>query len=100
MPDSCTTIAAAIRRRRLLSFSYGGHRRVVEPHIIGTDGKGHMALSAYQVRGGSESGTGVGWKLFHVDELHRVMLLQETFAGPRPDYNRGDKVFASVRAQL
>lgn len=56
------SIASAINNRQLLSFSYDGYPRIVEPHTYGTDTKSHTALRAYQVRGGSESGEYVGWK--------------------------------------
>lgn len=94
------SIATAIQRRSLLSFTYDGFRRTVEPHTYGMDTKGHMALRAYQVDGGSESGTYVGWKLFHVHEMLNVSIQVQTFTGPRPGYKRGDKAFASITAQL
>lgn len=53
-------ITAAIHHRNLLTFVYDGFRRTVEPHTYGMDKKGHMALRAYQVSGGSESGEYVG----------------------------------------
>lgn len=93
-------IAAAIENHRLLRFRYDGYVRTVEPHIYGIDGKGHYALSAYQIGGGSGSGQPVGWKLFHVDEICEGAILQKRFARPRPDYNRDDKAFATVVAQL
>lgn len=94
------SIATAIQGRNLLSFMYDGYRRTVEPHTYGMDTKGHMALRAYQVGGGSESGAYVGWKLFHVNEMLNVSIQAQAFAGPRPGYKRGDKAFASITAQL
>ncbi|MCB9610461.1 MAG: hypothetical protein H6716_27985 [Polyangiaceae bacterium] len=94
------SIASAIQSRNLLSFVYDGFRRTVEPHTFGVDAKGHAALRAYQVAGGSESGEYVGWKLFHANEMHSVAVQPQTFSGPRPGYKRGDKAFASIRAQL
>lgn len=94
------SIATAIQGRNLLSFVYDGYRRTVEPHTFGMDAKGHMALRAYQVSGGSESGEYVGWKLFHAHEMLGVTVQPQTFAGPRTGYKRGDKAFASIRAQL
>lgn len=94
------SIAAAIQGRNLLSFLYDGYSRTVEPHTYGVDTKGHMAVRAYQVGGGSESGEYVGWKLFHVTEMLGVTVQTQTFAGPRPGYKRGDKAFAKIRAQL
>lgn len=93
-------IATAIQGRNLLSFVYDGFRRTVEPHTFGVDAKGHIALRAYQVGGGSESGEYVGWKLFHANEMRGVTVQTQIFAGPRPGYKRGDKAFAIIRAQL
>lgn len=94
------TIASAIRYRQSLSFCYGGYVRIVEPHTYGIDRKGHYAVRAYQVRGGSESGEYVGWKLFHVSEMHQLTVLAEHFSGARPKYRRGDSAFSTINAEL
>ena len=94
------TIASAICNRQLLSFSYDGYARVVEPHTYGLDGKGHYAVRAYQVQGGSESGEFVGWKLFHVSEMCQLTILPEQLSGERPKYKRGDKAFSTISAEL
>ena len=83
------SIAIAIRTRKLLQFTYDGYPRTVEPHTYGIDGKGHQALRAYQVSGGSESGEYVGWKLFHVAEMRGIAILEQEFSGPRSGYKRG-----------
>lgn len=93
-------IVAAIQNKQLLRFRYDGHVRTVEPHIYGIDGKGHLALSGYQISGGSESGQSVGWKLFHIENISNSIALKKHFSRARPDYNRNDPVFASVVAQL
>jgi hypothetical protein len=93
------SICDAIRSMQTLSFTYNGFRRVVEPHAYGIDTKGHEALRAFQTTGGSESGE-LGWKLFHVREMHGLSTLQTTFSGPRPGYRRGDRGFSSIRCQL
>lgn len=94
------SIATAINGRNLLSFMYDGFRRTVEPHTYGMDTKGHMALRAYQVGGGSDSGASAGWRLFHVREMVSVSVKPQPFVGPRQGYKRGDKAFASITAQL
>lgn len=94
------SITAAIQGRNLLSFMYDGCHRTVEPHAYGMDAKGHMALRAYQVSGGSNSGQYAGWKLFHIHEMLGVSVQPQAFAGPRPGYKRGDKAFSSIIAQL
>ncbi|WP_200232272.1 WYL domain-containing protein [Rubrivivax gelatinosus] len=94
------SIASAIHGRNLLTFIYDGYRRTVEPHTLGVDAKGHTALRAFQVTGGSESGEHIGWKLFHASEMHSIAIQPQTFSGPRPGYKQGDKAFASIKAQL
>ncbi len=93
-------IAQAIRTQHLLTFSYDGFMRTVEPHTYGIDRKGHRALRAYQVRGGSESGERVGWKIFHEREMRGLEVLLEPFPGPRAGYKREDQMFARIDAQL
>ena len=95
-PDICQ----AINDLRLISFRYDDHARTVEPHTYGMDSKGHYALRAYQISGGSQSGVGLGWRLFHRDEMLGVTVLQETFEGPRRGYKRNDKAFDTILCQL
>lgn len=94
------TISNAIASLKLLTFEYDGFPRVVEPHTYGLDAKGHRALRAYQVRGGSDSGEFVGWKLFHERDMSGIRVLSESFVGPRPKYKRGDKAFRTIIAEL
>lgn len=93
-------ISSAIKNKQLLSFTYDGYLRVVEPHTYGIDKKGHSAVRAYQVRGGSESGEYVGWKIFHVSEIQGLTDLQEYFTQARPQYKRNDSAFSTIHAQL
>lgn len=93
-------IPTAIHNKQLLSFTYDGYSRTVEPHTYGVDTKGHRALRAYQVGGGSDSGEFTGWKIFHVNEMRGLSTLPAQFAGPRHGYKRGDKAFSAIHAQL
>jgi len=94
------SISSAIKNLQLLSFTYDGYPRVVEPHTYGVDNNGHKAIRAYQVRGGSESGEYVGWKIFHISEMRQLSVLSEHFSGARPKYKRGDSAFTTILAQL
>jgi hypothetical protein len=93
-------ILSAIQNKQLLSFEYDGYQRVVEPHTYGMDTKGHPALRAYQIRGGSESGEYVGWKLFHVNEMRGLSMIKDHFSCARPKYKRNDSAFSIIYAQL
>ena len=94
------SIALAIKNKQLLSFTYDGFAREVEPHCLGVDKKGHPALRAFQVNGGSESGEYVGWKMFHVNEIRNLNVLQKKFTISRPGYKRGDKDMAQIKAEV
>ncbi len=84
-------ICEAIRAKRLLMFGYGGLVRVVEPHLYGVNTAGHEALSAWLRAGYSRSDPEGGWRTYLVPEMHRVQVLDETFAGHRPGYNPSDE---------
>jgi len=93
-------ICDAVNNLNLLSFSYEGYSRLVEPHTYGIDTKGNEALRAYQISGGSESGEYSGWKLFRLDRMNSPTVSAEKFSGPRPGYKRGDKAFPTIYCQL
>lgn len=89
------TIIEAIEHRRILDLRYHGAPRAVEPHIFGYDGKGHLSLSAYQL-----TGTGNGWRMFHLSEVERLGGTNRHFNRPRADYNPRDPAFSQVVARL
>ena len=93
-------ICIAIGNLQLISFSYLGHDRVVEPHTYGVDKNGHRALCAYQVRGSSRSDRVPVWRFFHESDMQFVSVLQETFEGPRNGYIKGDRRFSTIHCEL
>ena len=93
-------ICDAISNLNLINFHYDGHPRVVELHTYGLDTKGHRALRAFQVRGSSKSGQGPYWRIFHRDKMHDITVLQETFAGQRDGYRKGDPFFSTILCEL
>jgi hypothetical protein len=85
-------LCGAIQGRRLLSFTYEGHQRVVIPAAHGTlKTTGNAVVRGYQIRGTSSSGSEPQWRLFLVDEMIGLQVLQETFGANPPQYSRGDK---------
>lgn len=89
------TVRTAIAERRLLVFRYNDVKRSVQPHILGTDRGGHLSLSGWQI-----AGTGVGWRLFHLDHVELLGLSEKRFGRPAPGYNPADPSFVTVLAQL
>ncbi len=94
------TICTAINKRRLLRFYYIPGWRTVEPHAHGESTQGHDLLRAFQTEGASASGEHVNRKLFRVDLLSNLELLEETFSAPRPEYRRDNKQMARIYCQL
>lgn len=78
-------ICEAIRRKKLLQFSYKNHTRVVEPHIYGRDSAGHDLLSAYLVGGHSESKKRPYWRFYRLSDVTLLTMLNERFSGARED---------------
>ena len=93
---SGSVVCDAIRRRRLLAFSYDGLPRKAEPYCHGITRSGVELLRAYQVDGGSRSGEPVGWKMFDVHKMDGLRLAGEAFAPGRADYNPDDPHMRTV----
>ncbi len=98
-------ICQAIRELRLIRFYYTGNdtpgERTVEPHLVCINTQRHIALSAWFLRGSSESQEGEGWRSYLLSDMRDVVLLDETFSGARPGYNpTGGRMCRSVRCAL
>lgn len=85
------TLCDAIRARRLVSFTYGGHHRVVIPAAHGHHKTtGNAVLRGYQIRGTSSSRLVPLWDLFRLDRMTGFRVLEETFDSDPRDYRRND----------
>ena len=95
-----STLCQAIRERHVLTFSYDGYSRVVEPHCHGITTAGNEALRCYQVSGGSASGTVPGWHMMTTDKIIGLTVSPNSFSGTRPGYNRGDRGMSTIFCEL
>ena len=78
-----TVLASAIASKKVVEFSYSGHLREVEPHVLGIlDGK--VQLLSYQIGGSSSSGGIPEWRRFDVSKMTGVRERNKAFAGARP----------------
>lgn len=75
-------IIAAIAAKKVLSFTYRGLPRIVEPHVYGIH-NGVAQLLGYQIRGRSSTGIVPDWRRFELREMRSLMTLDEDFAGRR-----------------
>ncbi len=93
-------LSKAIRTRNVLQFRYTGDAkpglRVVEPHMLAYNEKNNLALSGWLQMGVSGSG-GRGWREYLINAMSEIVILEETFAGPRPGYRAdGGKSFHAI----
>ena len=88
-------LVQAIQEKRRLRFIYGGKTRLVEPQCYGVGHKGTELLRVHQIGSGSEREP-----LFNVAKMRDVMLLDEGFARPGPNYKRNDSAMEMVFSQL
>jgi len=97
-------LCQAIQNMNLVSFYYNDQSpgyRTVEPHMVAYNSADALALSAWYLRGASESHDGEGWREYLLSEMRSVTVLQEQFQGPRRGYKRsGGKMFHNVRCAL
>lgn len=75
-------VISAIKEKKVISFTYSGHTRIVEPHIYGIN-EGARQLLGYQIRGSSSSGIIPEWRRFRISAMQNLQILDETFSGRR-----------------
>ena len=92
-------ICEAIRQRARLQFVYNGRSRVVEPYCHGVSTKGADVLRAIQVRGASSSGFGFG-KLWYIENMEDLRMLDETFTPDDPNYNPDDSAMKQIHCRI
>jgi predicted DNA-binding transcriptional regulator YafY len=95
-----TKLITAIENMNLLEFNYKGHKRIVEPHAYGITTKSNEILRAYQTDGTSDSGKVPDWRLFSVNKIEGLRILDETFTKPRYGYKVGDSAMAEIYCEL
>lgn len=93
------TITDAIRNRLVLTFTYSGITRIVEPHAVGISKAGNLILRCYQTHGGHIT-PGHVWDLCEVHKMGDLRATGDTFLAPRPGYRRGDKHMTHIYAEL
>jgi hypothetical protein len=88
-------IVTAIRGRRRLRFVYHGVERLVEPQCYGRGTRGTELLRGHQLRGGTQKEP-----LFDVAKMERLVLTDDTFTKPGPNYTKCDSAMATIYCEL
>jgi len=87
-------LVRAIREKRRLACVYNGKPRLVEPQCYGEGTNGEL-LRVYQPAGGSEREP-----LFTVAKMAQLVVLDERFEHPGPNYRKNDSAMKRIFAQL
>ncbi|MBQ9240543.1 MAG: hypothetical protein IJ164_04280 [Duodenibacillus sp.] len=93
-------LEAAIRLRHVVTFTYDGLPRTVEPFLLGVTTAGNPALRGYQTAGLSQSGKVPGWHLFLLHKIPEIAMTQEEFSGERAQYNPADRGMSSIGVHI
>jgi hypothetical protein len=88
-------IVEAIRERRRLRFRYHGSLRLAEPQCYGIGARGTELLRVHQLEGGSQREP-----LFDVAKMSALVVLDERFDRPGPNYKENDSAMQTIFAQL
>ncbi|MCM1513363.1 MAG: WYL domain-containing protein [Oxalobacter formigenes] len=86
----------AIQNRLVVTFTYDGLHRVVEPYTLGLSTAGRLALRAFQTEGNSKSGRTYDWHLFSVENIRDITMTESRFLPTRPGYNPADKGMRTI----
>jgi len=82
-------LTAAIEQRKIVTFTYGGHERRVQPTAFGQSHRRHKdTLQGYQVGGGSSSGEIPHWRAFFVEKMTGLQVLDEVYGPNPPGFSR------------
>ena len=89
----------AITNKRLVKLSYKESLRVVEPHDYGVQ-KGAVRLLAYQQQSLGPRKSEPGWRLFDVEKIEDLAVLDAAFKGSRGASHQNHHVWDVVYARV
>ena len=92
-------IINAIRNRQVLTFTYSGLVRVVEPHAVGMSSAGNDVLRCYQTAGGHVV-PGHEWDFCLLSKIRGLQPTGQSFIGSRPGYKRDDAHMTLIYEQI
>jgi len=88
-------IVRSVEEKRRLRFIYSGKLRIAEPQCYGLGTRGTELLRVHQIAGGSQREP-----LFDVAKIEELVLLDEVFDKPGPNYKRNDSAMKTIFCQL
>lgn len=98
-------LCEAISKRNLVQFYYDSQddpgTRIVEPHMVAYTKDGNLALSGWYLSGHSASSEGEGWRIYVLEKISNITILDRKFIGTRPGYKpNGGATFHNVQCAV
>ena len=95
------SLMQAIQRHCAVMITYSNEVRTIEPHLLGRTTAGNLAIRAWQLGGGSVSQKGLpGWRMFRLDRMTHVEVLDISTKAPREAYNPNDFGMQEILARV
>lgn len=98
--DNTAVLTEALKGRSVVTFTYKGQARTVEPHALGKANDDKPALLAWQTSGGSNTEPPPGWRVFLVADIEELKATGKTFEKPRADYGAMGRGLKSVDVEV
>jgi predicted DNA-binding transcriptional regulator YafY len=98
--DKTGVLREALKARSVVTFTYKGQARTVEPHALGKANDDKPALLAWQTAGGSNTEPPPGWRVFIVAEITDLKATERNFEKPRDDYRAKARGLKTVEAEV
>jgi hypothetical protein len=91
------TINKAIFEKKVIKFYYDGELRGVEPFLTGVHkDTGNDSLRAWWTFGYTKSNNRPNWRLYTVNLISNIKVMDEIFDGDRIYYNPTDKDMSTI----
>jgi len=105
-------VIKAMNNKNLIQFVYENKLRIIEPFLVGelySKYENHLVEGAYAVRGWLVRGyssknldvkKGDRWRIYELDKMSDLLILNETFYDARPLYNPDDSSFKRINLRM
>ena len=94
-PSITDMLCRAIEQRQRIKFMYNEKERLGEPQSYGRSSAGNEVVRIYLLKGGSRPE-----QLFVVSQIKSLIVLDEHFINPGPNYKRNDSAMKEIYCQL
>lgn len=94
-------LSKAIKERRLVKFVYEGEIRIVEPFTLGVIRKSNkLSISAYIIDGFSKSKNPSPWRLYHLNKITQLEILEFEAECYREGYKESDSRMSEIICEV